>query len=232
MQIDLKSLKRRLICPVLYGNDWEYQDSDEEDLTIFMDEAFRWYAKKGHRLSYDILCSIMTQRMIREGRDRVGFLEKQLSLKGALHKGIYSKIGIPVVKADINMGVSHGHVVTYQLPALANVNSNTVAILYGSGYRTVQDMWMSYEVKLISIWAFYSINRYITIYNVYEDAGEIKEIKFKPNQYYIRKAKKDLLDITKILEHNISYFAPIEICSGCARREECQKTMTQIIKRK
>jgi hypothetical protein len=232
MQVDLKELKRKLICPILDRNSWDYKDSEEKDLIIFLDEAMRWYAKKGRRLSYDILCSIMTQRMVREGKDKVSFLNKQLSLKNILNKGVYSRMSIPVVKADIQIAASNNTILTYELPALANLKTNTVAIIYGCEYKTLEDMWMSYECKLISIWAFYSINRYISIYNIYEDKGKIKELKFRPNQYYIRQAKKDLLDITKTLEHNISYFAPHEICRGCARRDECTKIMGKIIKKK
>lgn len=229
MQVRLEDLKRKQICPVLHRRNWDYSEQDpRSDFFRFcITEMMRWQHRKGRGISYDILSSLISRLAVERGVNGIESKDIQLALKGFTNSGLYSKIEELVANAEIQVGITNGHVITHSIPALSKVKDNACIITWDDRIRKPEDIKQSYEARLISIWSFYSLNKYPVYYNLYLDGNKVSHVRYKPNQFYIRDSKKFLLGMKDLVEMDGIYPAPIEVCARCNRRSECQTTKTR-----
>jgi len=229
MQLSLQELKRKKICPILAQKGWDFSNNDpRSDFFRFcITEMMRWQYRKGRGISYDILSSLVSNFSVQQGIDRVEVSSLQLALKSFTNSGLYSRIDELISNAEIQVGVGNGHVITHKIPALSNIKDNTCIITWNDNVRTIEDFKQAYETRLCSIWSFYSLNRYPIFYNLYLDKDKVAQVRYKPNQFYIRDSKAFLLKMHELIEDDGVYPAPLELCQNCDRRSECLTTRTR-----
>jgi len=231
MQITLEELKRKEICPILHYHNWNYRDKDPHfDFFRFcIAEMMRWHSRKGRGISYDIMSSLVSRFGITKNIDREEIGRTQLALKKFTNGGLYSKMSNVLTSVEITVGVPKQNAILFHIPAICSINNQTVFLSWNNSIRTLADMKQLYETRLVSVWSFYSLNKYGVFYNIYWDEEEekLKHIRYKPNQYYIRDSKKFFMNIGKRIDEQYIYPPPYEVCINCARRAECLTTKTK-----
>lgn len=224
MQVKLEELKRKKICPILAHHEWDFQSNDpRSDFFRFcIKEMMRWQYRKGRGISYDVLSSLISHFASQRKIDKLEVSSLQLALKSFTNSGLYSKIEELIANAEIQVGIGKGHVIKYTIPALSNLKDETCIITWDDNIRTRDDLRQAYETRVSSVWSFYSINKYPIFYNLYLDGDKVKQVRFKPNQFYIRDSKTFLLKMVDLVEDKGIYPAPLEICRMCNWRDECR----------
>ena len=229
MQVEITDLKRKKICPILYRHEWDYQNLDlhSEFFRFCMAEMMRWQHRKGRGISYSVLSSLVSRLATEKGINRMTTSDIQLALKTFTNSGLYSKIEDLIANVEIHVGISSGHVIKHTLPTLCEVNEQTTIITWNDDIKSREDLRQLYETRVASVWAFYSINRYPTFYNLYREDNKIKHVRYRPNQFYVRDSRQFLLGMKDLIEDDGLYPAPLELCLNCNRRPECQTMKTR-----
>lgn len=229
MQVKLKELKRKQICPILHRHEWDYKEQDpRSDFFRFcVTEMMRWQYRKGRGISYEILLSLISRLSVDKDIDRADVLEMQSALKKWAVYGFYPKIKELIHLPEIQIGIGNGHVIVDTLPAICKIDDKSCIISWDDRIKTVEDLKQSYETRFASVWSFYSANNYPTFYNLYLDGDKVKHIRYRPNQFYIRDSKAFLLRMKGVINLIEIYPAPMEVCNGCNRRLECQTSKTR-----
>lgn len=232
MQHSLVDIKRKQICPVLFRNSWDFKNlnPDSDFFRFIISEIMRWQYRKGRGISYEVLSSLISRLAIEKQVDRMEASKIQLAFKPFVSSGLYSKLDQVVINAEIQVGIQDGHVISHLIPALCQIEKNTVIVTWDENIKTEEDMRQSYETRLISLWCFYNLNRYPVFYNLFFDKenDKVSHIKYKPNQFYIRDSKAFISRLGGLFENNQVYPAPYEVCNACDRRPECQTTKIRI----
>lgn len=228
MQVTLDELKRKRICPILDRHKWDYSDQNpqSEFFRFCIAEMMGWQYRKGRAISYDIMSSLISRLAAERNVDRLEVSDIQLALKSFTRSGIYSKIDELVMNMEIQVGTGN-HVIKHKIPAISNIKDNTCIMTWDDRIRSAEDIKQSYEARLISVWSFYSLNRYPVFYNLYLDNDKVEQVRYKPNQFYIRDSKAFLKGVDQIINDIKIHPAPLEICRNCARRQECQTSKTR-----
>ncbi len=229
MQVSLNDLKRKKICPILHAKGWDYSGKDprSEFFQLCIREMMRWYYRKGRGISYDILPSIVSCLASQGGIDRLDTTTIQFALKNFTNSGIYSKIEDVIANYEIQVGIGDGHVIKHIVPTVSTLKDNTCIITWNDRVRSPSDLRQSYETRLSAVWSFYSLNQYPVFYNLYLNEDKVEQVRYKPNQFYIRDSKKFLLKMKGLVEDKGVYPAPVELCQRCERRLECQTEKTR-----
>jgi hypothetical protein len=229
MQVNLKDLKRKKICPILFKKDWDYSSNDPrlEFFRLCIAEMMRWHYRKGRGISYDILPSVISRLAAAKGIDRLETSRIQVALKSFTNSGIYSRIEDVIANYEIQVGIGGGHVIKHIVPVVSKIKDNTCIITWDNKIRSLEDLRQSYETRLSSIWSFYSLNKYPVFYNLYLNDDKVEYVRYKPNQFYVRDSKGFLLNMQGTVEDDRVYPAPLELCRRCDRRQECQTSKTR-----
>jgi hypothetical protein len=173
------------------------------------------------------MSSLISRSAAERGIDPFKTSEIQMAVKGFTNSTLYSKIEDVIVNAEIQVGISSSNVITHSVPALAKDKDKTCIITWDDRLRTAADVKQSYETRLASVWSFYSLNRYPTIYNLYLNEDKVEWVRYKPNQFYIRDSRTFLVNLKDVIESDATYPAPFEVCNRCSRRDECQTSKTR-----
>lgn len=229
MQARLIDIKRKQICPILHRHEWDYQGTNAEKVffRLIISEMMRWQSRKGRGIHYDVLSSLISQLGAEREVDRLEISNIQLALKSFTSSSFYTRLDQVITNAEIQVGIANSHVITHSIPALGKMEDDICIITWDNDLRSVEDLRQAYETRLISIWSFYSLNRYPAFYNLFLDKDKIEYARYKPNQFYIRDSKSFVSRFNNIIEIEDVYPAPYEVCSGCNRRLECQTTRTK-----
>lgn len=227
MQITLEELKRKTICPILYQNNWDYNSSSSE-ISFFshcIREMMGWFYRRGRRLSYEVLCPIVSRLGNERGLGLEEIVKIQISLKNFTGSKLYSTIEQPIINFETFTDIG-SNCIKHITPCLSTYNEKACIITWEDSIYSREDLMQSWETRLMSIWSFYVLNRNPTFYNLRLDWAETKVTmnKFTPNQAYIMDTKEDFLSMEDLITARLSYQAPLEICRKCDRRDECLTT--------
>jgi len=229
MQVNLKDLERKQICPILFRHGWDYKspESDQDFFRFCIKEMMGWQHRKGRGLSYDVLSSLISRLAVEKKIERFKISDVQLALKSFTNSGLYSKIEELVANVEIQIGIGKGHIVKDILPTVSRIGEKTCVITWNDNIKNIEDLRQSYQTRFASVWSFYSLNKYSVFYNLYFNENKIKHVKYKPNQFYIRDSRTFITKMVNLVGDDGLYPAPLEVCRECSRRTECRTSKTR-----
>lgn len=223
MQVDLLQVKRNIICPYLHRNNWDYDEptSFNSFFSFSIMEVMAWYYRRNKRIPYDILCSIISYMGTQKNISQIEISSIQLALRKFIVHGLYSRIDPPIINMEAMLAMGDT-VIKYNVPIVTSLESKACIIFCDQSIESREDLLCMYETRFASVWSFYVLNKYPVFYNLSIEDKKIKNIKFTPNQFYIRDNKKFWLNMKDRFLHEKIYPAPISVCKNCSKRELCQ----------
>ena len=219
---NLETLKRNQICSILSDKNWDYKSPDKLSsmFSLCLHELFVWFSRKGSRLSPIVLQTVCESLCAKHLLSHTETMEVCNAVSKFVTLPLYSRLTAPITNYPGKLGIGKMESIYYELPVMDESETTLSAILNKDWIQSEEDLMNSYEVKFMAVWLFVVKNRYPDFYNIEYNAGSPKVIHFKPDEKYIRKAKKFINNMNKLF-YSYSYIAPPEICTGCSRRSEC-----------
>lgn len=220
--LNIQQLKRSQICSVLARNEWDYNSSTLLESAYYrcINEILSWYFRKNSKVS-EMTVPITVSRICEEMKlDQIQSTKIKSAIGSFLSSKLYKELQQPIMNYKIQLGVGKQKIIEYAVPYIDDEEDKVKVIILNPNYNKPELLAASYEAKLAAIWAFRTKSRYVDIYNISMDKDKTLITHYKTNEKLYRSARKHISNMERLF-YSYNYNAPIEVCFGCSRRNEC-----------